>query len=637
MANMKKNRSIFNLGILAHVDAGKTTLTEGMLFQAGYIHKMGNVDDGTTVTDSMDLEKKRGMTIKSSVVSFQWNNLKINLIDTPGHFDFLSEVESVLHVLDVVVLVIAAREGVQPQTRLFFRKLSELNIPTVIFINKLDRIGVDYDDLIKTIRTNLTDEILECQRYSGVGGKQVEIEDIPLEDEEMQMKLLLSSETLMEKYEASREITTEEYETEFIHLIRSGKLYPVMGGVALKNQGITSLMDMLTKIMADGKPQMDELSAYVYKVDFNQKGQKRIFFRVFGGTVHVRQNVYINNDESQKMLVRNLAYFEDGKIIPVSSVACGDVGIIYDEELLKVGTVIGKKNGDISRVKLKKPLFHASLVTKDNDERYRLLNALNTLSQEDPQLEFEISPETDDIRLSLFGPLQMEIIGEILKDRFGLKASFGPLTDIYKEHPVKKGECSIRIGDGNNPYHAGVVFQVEPLPLGSGFQYENLVSYGYLEKPFQNGVMDGIRIALNKGAQGHEVIDVKITFLEADYDSVMGTPADFRRLVPIALKKALDDAGVELLEPWQNFIISVPVDYGKTVLNDICKMKARITEYQYGETEACFIGKALLRDMMNYESRLNILTHGSATVLQDFFKYLPRNESVEALMEKYGG
>ena len=189
MANMKKNRSIFNLGILAHVDAGKTTLTEGMLFQAGYIRKMGNVDDGTTVTDSMDLEKKRGMTIKSSVVSFQWNNLKINLIDTPGHFDFLSEVESVLHVLDVVVLVIAAREGVQPQTRLFFRKLSELNIPTVIFINKLDRIGVDYDDLIKTIRTNLTDEILECQRYSGVGGKQVEIEDIPLEDEEMQMKL----------------------------------------------------------------------------------------------------------------------------------------------------------------------------------------------------------------------------------------------------------------------------------------------------------------------------------------------------------------------------------------------------------------------------------------------------------------
>ena len=180
MANMKKNRSIFNLGILAHVDAGKTTLTEGMLFQAGYIRKMGNVDDGTTVTDSMDLEKKRGMTIKSSVVSFQWNNLKINLIDTPGHFDFLSEVESVLHVLDVVVLVIAAREGVQPQTRLFFRKLSELNIPTVIFINKLDRIGVDYDDLIKIIRTKLTDEILECQRYSGVGWKQVEIEDITL-------------------------------------------------------------------------------------------------------------------------------------------------------------------------------------------------------------------------------------------------------------------------------------------------------------------------------------------------------------------------------------------------------------------------------------------------------------------------
>ena len=626
---------VINLGILAHVDAGKTTLTEGMLFQAGCIRKMGNVDDGTTVTDSMDLEKKRGMTIKSSVISFEWNHLKINLIDTPGHFDFLSQVESVLHVLDVVVLVIAAREGVQPQTRLFFRKLSELKIPTVIFINKLDRMGVNYEDLIKTIRTKLTDEILECQRYQGVGGKQVEIEEIPLDDEEFQMKLLLSSETLIKKYDEFQEISTKEYETEFIRLIRSGKLYPVMGGVALKNQGINSLMDMLTKIMADVKPQTDLLSAYVFKVDFDQKGQKRIFFRVFSGTVTVRQNVYIRNEESQKMLVRNLAYFENGKIISARSVACGDVGIIYDEELLKVGTVIGGNNGDVSKVKLKEPLLHANIVTKDNDERYLLLNALNTLWQEDPQLKFEVSSTTDDIIISLYGPLQMEIIGEILKNRFGLNISFGPLTNIYKEHPIKEGYCSIRIGDWKNPYYAGVVFKVEPLPLGSGFQYENLVSYGYLEKPFQNAVMDGIRTALNEGAQGYEVIDVKITFLEADYDSVMGTPADFRRLVPIALKRALEDATIEILEPWQNFIISVPVDFEKSVLNDICKMKARITEYQYGEAETCFIGKAILQDMMNYESRLNILTHGSASVLQDFFKYLPMNESVEALMEKY--
>lgn len=627
--------NVINLGILAHVDAGKTTLTEGMLFHGGNIRKMGNVDDGTTVTDSMDLEKKRGMTIKSSVVSFQWNNLKINLIDTPGHFDFLSEVESVLHVLDIVVLVIAAKEGVQPQTKLFFNKLAELNIPTIIFINKLDRIGVNYENLIKMIRTQLTDEILECQRYYGIGEKQVEIEDISLDDEGIQMKLLFASETLMKKYEESQEITARDYEVEFVNLIRSGKLYPVMGGVALKNQGISSLMDMLTKIMADVKSKTDKLSAYVYKVDFDQTGQKRIFFKVFSGTINARQNVYINNDKSQKMLVRNLAYFENGKIISAKSVGCGDVGIIYNEELLKVGTVIGENNGDISRVKLKNPLFHANIVTKDNNERYQLLNALNTLSQEDPQLKFEISSLTDDISLCLFGPLQMEIIGEILKSRFGLGVSFGPLTNIYKEHPVKEGYCSIRLRDWNNPHNAGVVFKVEPLPLGSGFQYENMVSYGYLEKPFQNAVMDGIKIALNKGVQEHEVIDVKITFLEADYDSVLGTPADFRRLVPIALKKALEDATVEILEPWQNFIISVPVDYDKIILSDICKMKARIIEYQYGERETCFIGKALLRDIMNYESKLNILTHGTATILQDFFKYLPMNENVETLMEKY--
>lgn len=627
--------NVINLGILAHVDAGKTTLTEGMLFHGGNICKMGKVDDGTTVTDSMDLEKKRGMTVKSSVVSFQWNNLKVNLIDTPGHFDFLSEVESVLHVLDVAVLLIAAKEGVQPQTKLFFNKLSELNIPTVIFINKLDRIGVNYESLIKMIRTQLTNEILECQRYYGVGEKQVEIEDITLDDEEIQMKLLFASETLTKKYNESQVIITGDYEIEFVNLIRSGKLYPVMGGVALKNRGISSLLDMLTKIMADVKPKTDKFSAYVFKVDVDQTGKKRIFFKVFSGTINVRQNVYINNDESQKMLVRNLAYFENGKIISVKSVGCGDVGIIYNEELLKVGTVIGENNGDISRVKLKNPLFHANIVTKDNNERYRLLNALNTLSQEDPQLKFEISSVTGDILICLFGPLQMEIIGEILKSRFGLEVSFGTLKDICKEHPVKEGYCSMRLRDWNNPYNAGVVFKVEPLPLGSGFEYENMVSYGYLEKPFQNAVMDGIKIALSKGVQGHEVIDVKITFLDADYDSVLGTPADFRRLVPLVLKKALENATVEILEPWQNFIISVPIDYDKAILSDICKMKARIIEYQYGETETCFIGRVLLRDIINYESRLNILTHGTASILQNFFKYLPINENVEILMERY--
>lgn len=626
---------IINLGILAHVDAGKTTLTECMLYQSGNISQMGRVDNGTTVTDSLELEKKRGMTIKSSVVSFFWNNVKINLIDTPGHFDFVSEVESALHILDVVVLVISAKEGVQSQTRLIFRKLQEIKIPTIIYINKLDRVGVDYDDLMDELKIQLSSKIIELQKYHGIGKKEVRIENLNFEDECIQNQLLISSDALMKKYDELNDIASEDYENEFVQMVRSGELYPVLGGVALKNQGVTEVMDLLTEIMSGITPKTDKLSAYVYKIDHDKVGHKRIFFRVFSGVINVRKTIEIYADEPQKILVRNLSSFDKNKIVTTKSVGSGDIGIIFDEDQLQVGSIIGEAYDRIGKVKINSPMLQTSIRAKDENERYKLLDALTLLSQEDPQLKFEINRITDDIKIWVFGPLQMEVIEDMLKNRFGINICNTQLEIVYKEHPLKAGYCSIRIGDLTNPYNAGAVFRIEPLPLGSGFQYENLVSYGYLEKPFQNAVMDGIKIGLRQGINGHEVIDVKVTFLEADYDSVLGTPADFRKLIPIIIHNALEDAGVELLEPWQNFSVVVPKQWDKVVLKDICKMKARILEYYYGKNETGFIGKAVLRDIVNYESVLNTFTSGKGVFTQDFYKFLPMKESVEVLMEKY--
>lgn len=626
---------VINLGILAHVDAGKTTLTEGMLYESGIISKMGKVDDGTTVTDSMELEKKRGITIKSSVVSFLWNNVKINLIDTPGHLDFVSEVESALHVIDVVVLVISAKEGIQSQTRLIFRKIQELKIPTIIYINKLDRVGVDYGELLDKIRNQLSEMVVALQEYRGVGEKEVQIINLDFGEEDIQNYILLSSDTLMEKYDDFNAILLEEYEEEFIKMVRKGELYPLVGGVALKKLGITEVMDLVTKIKGNTETKSDKLSAYVYKIEHDKDKHERIYFRVFNGAVKVRDNVVINADNSYRLLVRNLWSIQNNTIVSSQIIRKGDIGIIMDEEKLQVGSVIGEDYGRKGNAQLKTPLLQTGIKPKDENERNQLLSALTLLSREDPYLKYEISRITNEIKIWLFGPLQMEIIGDIFRERFGINVCFTKLEIVNKEHPLGKGYSSIRLRDWNNPYNAGAVFQIEPLPLGSGFQYENHVSYGYLEKPFQNAVLDGIKIGLSQGINGHQVIDVKVSFLEADYDSVLGTPADFRRLVPIVIHDALADAGVELLEPWQKFTISVPKLMDKSVLRNISKLRARVTVYDYGDSETTFAGKAALSDMMNYESVLNTYTSGKGFLIQEFYKYLPKNQNIDVLMELY--
>lgn len=551
------------------------------------------------------------------------------MIDTPGHLDFVSEVESALHVLDAVVLVISAKEGIQSQTRLIFRKLQELKVPIIIYINKLDRIGVDFEELLGKLTSQLSEKIVGLQKYRGIGEREVQIVNLEFDDEGIQNQILFSSDALMKKYDEFNYISLKEYENEFFKMVRNGEMYPLLGGVALKNLGVTEVMNLLVKIMSNDGSKNDKLSAYVYKIEHDQNKHERIYFRVFSGSIKVRDTVDIKGSEPCRLLVRNLWSFDNNKIVSTKSIESGDIGIIYDEERLQVGSVIGEECGQKGNIQLKVPLLQTGIKSKDEKERNLLLNALTLLLREDPCLKFEINKITDEIKLWLFGPLQMEVIEEILRERFGINVCFTQLEIVNKEHPLREGYSSIRIRDWNNPHNAGAVFKVEPLPLGSGFLYDNLVSYGYLEKPFQNAVLDGIKIGLSQGISGHEVIDVKVTFLEADYDSVLGTPADFRRLVPVVIHNALKDAGVELLEPWQRFSISVPKQLDKVVLKNISKMKVRVTDYNYGEKETTFIGKAAYSDIMNYESVLNAYTSGKGFLTQEFYKYLPKHENMK--------
>ena len=543
----------------------------------------------------------------------------------------MSEVESALHVLDAAILVISSKEGVQSQTRLIFRKLQELQIPTIIFANKLDRTGVNFDNLLFNIKKQLSERIVVLQKYDDIGESEVQIKNMSFDEEDIQNQILYYSDALMEKYDEVPYVEPKEYESAFMKMAQNAEVYPVLGGVSLKNTGVTEVLDLLTKIFEHSQQKNGRLSAYVYKVDRDQKGHKRSFFRVFSGTVNIRDTVKIKIKDSQKtFLVSNLSACFNNKVVSAKNIDHGDIGIIFDGDDLNVGCIIGENNDRIGKVELKSPLLETSIETETSNERYKLLDALIQLSQEDPYLRYEIN-RFEEIKLCLFGPLQMEIIKSLLSDRFGINVQFSELSIVYKEQPVKKGYCSMRLRE-NHPYNAGAVMLVEPLPLGSGFQYENMVSYGYLEKPFQNAVLEGIRSGLGQGINGHEVIDVKVTFLEADYDSVLGTPSDFRKLVPIVIQKALLDAGVRILEPWQNFSIIVPKFADQIVWKDLCKMNAVITEYDYGIEETRFSGRAMLCEIMNYESVLNTFTEGRGIITQEFYKFLPMKEDEKTII-----
>jgi ribosomal protection tetracycline resistance protein len=619
--------NIINLGILAHVDAGKTTLTESILYHAGIIKNKGRVDDGNTISDSMSLERERGMSIRSSTVSFTYNNVKFNLVDTPGHMDFIGEVERSLVVLDLAILVISAKEGIQPQTRVIFRKLQELKIPIIIFINKIDRLGVNLFNLYKDINIQLNKNAIVMQDVMGVDEydiphKEYVLKEMSFNSSRIQENLLNSSEILLENYVDNQVIDEISYENEFIRMFLKGELYPIYHGIALRDIGTNNLLDVCIRYFNKKRDSLTDLSAYVYKVEWDEKGHKKIYIRLFNGIIYLKKQVSIVGFD-YPILVSTLKKVEDGKVLYADYLEAGDIGMLLDMKELRVGDVLGVPIESVS-YELAKPLLAVSVMPNEDSKRSTLILSLQQLTAEDPHLEVMILPLTGEIRLKLFGKLQMEVLTTVLKERYDLDVTFSDMITVYKEQPIGKVQASIWRGDPGNLLSAGIVFTIEPLELGSGYAYENQVSYGYLEKPFQNAVLEGIKIGLSEGIHDKEIIDVKVTFVDAYYDSVCGTPSDFRKLAPIVIKKGLEEVGVKELEPWQNYQIIAPLGYEKIVTSDIVKMKGTINEMTYSESEFKIDGIIPYDTSKDYGVNLLTVTEGKGIFQTKFYKYLPK-------------
>lgn len=611
---------MINIGIVAHVDAGKTTLTEQMLYTCGAIKNPGRVDQGNTITDDLTLERQRGITIKASTVAMAWKTCKINLLDTPGHMDFIAEVERSLGVLDIAILAISAKEGVQPQTKVIYNALKRGNIPTIIFINKVDRVGVVLSDLYDVIRNELDDTLYFINSVRDEGTREAAVCEHLLLEEMMESNKetvgLLDEQMLMSLLETNY-IEPDVLNSAAQKLFVTGQLLPVLHGSALLGKGIIPLLDLIVQW---GKSvSQPHLSARVYKVDRDSHGERRCFTRVFGGELELRA-VYPIFSKDKRFKILKMAAFEGIKPVTCGKVFAGDIAIIYTD-CLEVEDIIGEPPYNRKRHSIAVPTLKARVDDQDLAMRKAICEALVQLTDEDPFLEFSIHPITEAIEIKIFGIVQKEIIEMQLLERFGIQTSIQNPDTIYKERPVESSTaCRYMYKDGNH-YAATVGLKVEPLPVGTGIIYETLVSFGDLKKSFQNAVHEGVEFGLREGLSGWSLTDLKVSFIYSEFNSVDSTPSDFRKLAEEVVKLAIIKGGTERLEPILEFELTLPqYAIGKAV-SDILRMRGEVNEPVIVKDMVLLTGKLPVDTSKAYHTEVADYTSGKGILITRFSGY----------------
>ena len=608
---------IINIGILAHVDAGKTTLTESLLYTSGAITELGSVDKGTTRTDTMALERQRGITIQAAVTSFDWKNYKINIVDTPGHMDFLAEVYRSLSVLDGAILVISAKDGVQAQTRVLFHALRKMKIPTIIFVNKIDQGGINLQSVYQNIREKLSDEIIVMQDV--LFTPEVSLTDIA--DIEKWESVVGENDELLEKYIAGEPLEIQDLQREKCRRIQNSSLFPVYHGSAKNNIGTEKLIEVITETFTSGADNnQSELCGSVFKIEYTDQKKRLVYLRLYSGTLRLRDTILLA--QKQKLKITEMRIPSNGEIVQADIACCGEIAILSNDTL-KLNDILG--NTELLPRKAWEenptPLLRTTVEPQKPEQRELLLNALTEIADTDPLLHYYVDTITHEIILSFLGKVQVEVICSLLIERYHVNINVKEPTVIYLERPSKAANHTIHIEVPPNPFWASIGLSVTPLPMGSGVQYESKVSIGYLNQSFQNAVAEGVRHGLEQGLYGWEVTDCKICFEYGLYYSPVSTPADFRFLAPVVLEQALKKCGTQLLEPYLSFTLYAPQEYLSRAYNDAPKYCAEIESTQLKNDEVIFKGKIPARYIGEYRNDLNFYTNGRSVCLTELKGY----------------
>ena len=608
---------IINIGILAHVDAGKTTLTESLLYTSGAILELGSVDKGTTRTDTMFLERQRGITIQAAVTSFNWNDYKINIVDTPGHTDFITEVYRSLSVLDGAILVISAKDGVQAQTRILFHALQKMNIPTIIFINKIDQYGINLNNIYQNIKEKLSNDIIVMQNVTLT--PEISIKNIIDLDE--WDPVISKNDKLLKKYIAGEKLTIQELTYEEYRCVKKGSLFPIYHGSARNNIGTQQLIEAISNLFCSEMNENDsELCGRVFKIEYTDHKQRLVYLRLYSGTLHLRDTIIL--PEKKKVKLTEIYIPSNGEMIQTKTVCSGDIFIIPNNTL-RLNDIIGNEKLLPCNVWNDKtvPILRTRIEPIKIEEREKLLDALTEIADTDPLLRYYVDTITHEIVISFLGTVQLEVICSLLIEKYHINIRIEDPTVIYLEKPLQKADYTIHIEVPPNPFWASIGLSITPLPIGSGIQYESKVSLGYLNQSFQNAVREGINYGLEQGLYGWEVTDCKICFEYGVYYSPVSTPSDFRFLAPIVLEQTLKKAGTQLLEPYFSFILFTPQGYFSRAYNDAQKHCAIIETSQSKNDEVIFTGHIPVRCINEYRNTLTLYTNGQAVFLTELKDY----------------
>jgi ribosomal protection tetracycline resistance protein len=646
-------RGTLNLGILAHVDAGKTTLTERLLYGAGVIDEPGSVDEGTTQTDSLDLERQRGITIKSAVVSFTVDGTVVNLIDTPGHPDFVAEVERALSVLDGVVLVISAVEGVQPQTLILWRALQRLRIPTLFFVNKIDRRGAACERLLADIAGRLTPAIIPMGSVSGLGTRRATVIPPggagPAFGPQLAEVLAEHDDAVLAAYlDDKAAIPVGWLLGKLAAQVKEALVHPVYFGSAMTGAGVDALVRGLASLLpvADGNAGQP-VSGRVFKIERGSAGERTAYARLFSGTITVRDRVRFGPSRSRghgqsrrhEGKVTAISVFADGTAERRDTVRAGQIARLSGLAEIQIGDAIGAEPDGAGQYYFAPPTLETAVVARDPRDKTRLHAALTQLAEQDPLINVRQDDIRQEIYVSLYGEVQKQVIEATLAAEYGLEACFRETTPICVERPLRTGRAEEILHAPGNPFLATLGIRIDPAPPGSGTGFAFEVGHQavplYIYKNMENfaaAMERHIAGTLRQGLYGWQVTDCTVSLIRSQYSVPDGPPStrgplsgpqDFRKLTPLVVMDALKRAGTVVCEPIHHFRLEAPADTLSVLLPVLARLHA-IPEVSATSGSWCTLeGDIPVAHVHGLRQQIPPLTRGEGIMESSFDRYEP--------------
>ncbi|MBP3442565.1 MAG: TetM/TetW/TetO/TetS family tetracycline resistance ribosomal protection protein [Clostridia bacterium] len=644
-----------NIGILAHVDSGKTTLTEQLLYLTGAIRSLGSVDAGTAATDSLSVEKQRGISVRTATASTRWNDVTINIIDTPGHIDFAGEVERALSALDYAVVIVSAVEGVRAHTENILKSLDAAKLPRIIFINKTDRTGADTSKVIRELKSVSSQPHIVLSQIENEGTEHTKVKSIDPETFRQTATEALADicDEAAEAFLCDEFLPFERADELVRKEISSCSLTPVIFGSAKYSIGIKELADTLVRYMPDSSRRATEdLCGIIFKIEHNKTLGKVSHVRLFGGEIANRDEVELFAPEEKLTVASDAVEIEAKPPVKekVSQIKkfCGskstDVGIVIGGDVAAVCGLPGAKTGHFigslavsENAKLVNPFLRVRVTPSDADPLKvpQLAAALGELSDEEPYIDAKWENGQKEITISTTGKIQLEVLSNLLKERYDLSAEFSPPTVIYKETPSAKGFAKARY-TMPKPCWAVVEFLFEPMPRGYGVSYHGRLPSNQCFYRYQSHIRTSFNTCLEQGLYGWEVTDFKCTLVGGEHHTIHTHPLDFFVCTPMAFMNGLSEIGSTILEPLLKIRVTAPEELSGKIFSEIVKMGG---EY---DTPVIRSGIATLEAIvpvatsMNFPERLATISSGKAVLSQSFYGYRECRDGEEHINPRRG-